>query len=94
MTVKAYSPVKGITYLRELAEGGYEWAQFKMGCEYIKGEHVEKDDLQAEEWLRKAVDQGNVPAILLLSNIYYKKRGIRKNSLYDRAFKGTIRQGG
>lgn len=27
-----------------------------MGCEYIKGEHVEKDDLQAEEWLRKAVD--------------------------------------
>lgn len=75
---KAYSPVKGITYLRELAEGGYEWAQFKMGCEYIKGEHVEKDDLQAEEWLRKAVDQGNVPAILLLSNIYYKKGVLEK----------------
>ena len=40
---KIYEPEKGIQYMQELAEEGNEYAQVKLGFEYIKGEHVQRD---------------------------------------------------
>lgn len=66
---EAYNPKKGMAYLSELAEGGNEWAQLKMGCEYIKGKHVEKNYFQATEWLNKSAVQGNKYAEEILNDL-------------------------
>ncbi len=56
--------------MSELAEGGNEWAQLKMGCEYIKKESMSKKNyFQATEWLNKSAVQGNKYAEEILNDL-------------------------
>ena len=50
---------KGIRYLTELASEGHEAARVKLGCEFLKGEHVPRNVEMAREYLIKAAEQGN-----------------------------------
>lgn len=50
---------KGIGYLVKSAEKGNEAAQVKLGCEFLKGEHVPRNVEMAREYLMKAAEQGN-----------------------------------
>lgn len=50
---------RGIKYLTELASEGNEAAQVKLGCEFLKGEHVPRNVEMAREYLTKAAEQGN-----------------------------------
>lgn len=71
----AYDPEKGMEYLSGLAEKGNEWAQVKMGFEYIKGEHVDQNISKAREWFGKAAGQGNETAQSMLNDLTVKTLG-------------------
>ena len=62
-------------YLSGLAEKGNEWAQVKMGFEYIKGEHVDQNISKAREWFGKAAGQGNETAQSMLNDLTVKTLG-------------------
>lgn len=46
-----YDPNKGITYMMELAEQGNQFAELKIGIEYMKGRYLPKDINQAKIYL-------------------------------------------
>lgn len=77
-----YDPQKGIQYILELAEGGDQWAQFRAGVEYARGQNVEKDFSKAIDWLNKAAEQGNEPA-----------QGFLNDFIANRSFTGHVKKG-
>ena len=63
--VNSYQAQDYPSALREflpLANGGNAHAQFALGVMYYEGEGVPKDYSQAENWYRKAAEQGFAPA--------------------------------
>lgn len=52
--------------------------EYHIGSMLYYGKGCEPNEKKAVEFLRKAVEEKNVPAILLLSNIYYKKGVLEK----------------
>ncbi len=65
----AYDPEKGISYMSDLAENGNMYAQTRLGCEYMKGENVQRDTEAAKEWFTKAAEQGDDFAKEMLNHI-------------------------
>lgn len=55
---------------RRWADAGQRYSQYRLGMLYLDGEGMPKDDVLAEIWLRKASDQGYVPAQSALSYLY------------------------
>ncbi|MPY71184.1 MAG: hypothetical protein GEU92_13975 [Alphaproteobacteria bacterium] len=52
------------------ARGGDARAQFSLGLLYLRGQGVERDDVVAMQWLRKAAGQGDGDAQLLLGELH------------------------
>lgn len=57
---------------RKNAENNDSDAQGKLAKMYLLGEDVAKDIQQAEYWLKKSADSGNVKAQFFLGHIYFK----------------------
>src|SRR5574344_1813078 len=78
-----YNPVKKIKFkynnqrtyddYLSLASRGDIAAQIKLGEMYEMGCGVEKNDLTAQGWYQKAVDQGDDAAMLKLAALLFKK---------------------
>ena len=48
---------------------------------YANGRGVEKDETEAAIWYRKAAEQGNATAQLMLGSMYANGRGVKKHKL-------------
>ena len=48
------------------AKGGESDAQFNLGAAYLLGQGIKKDLKAGADWLKKAADQGNLNAQLML----------------------------
>jgi TPR repeat protein len=64
--------------IRVRAERGDAKAQFDLGCAYVKGDGLAKDEVEAVKWYRKAAEQGNPDAQFALSFCYYNGVGVAK----------------
>lgn len=66
---EGYNPDRGLQYIFELAKNGHDGAQTKLGIEYLKGIHVERDIDMAKKWLAAAAAQDNEVAANILHDI-------------------------
>ena len=62
-----------------MAEGGDKYAQACLGWMYQFGKVVDKNDLTAVKWYRKAAEQGYAIAQNHLGHMYYWGDGVDKN---------------
>eukprot|EP01132_Coremiostelium_polycephalum_P000184 gene184-245_t len=60
-----------IGQLQEKAGQGDVHAQYTLGCKFLHGEGVNKDEIKAKEWFQKAADQGHREALFLLGTINF-----------------------
>lgn len=63
-------PAKAHSYTEQAAAAGNADAQMQLGFDYHNGYAVERDDREAEAWLKKASDQGNYEAMAYLGNLH------------------------
>jgi TPR repeat protein len=66
--------------MRPLAERGDPRAEFWVGCRYIDGRGVPRDNRMAVDWITKAAQDGNAEAQFNLG-VFYRdgRRGLSKN---------------
>jgi TPR repeat protein len=84
------SLVQDLESVRRAAQAGDAEAQFALGWEYTKGEHVEADHREAVAWLRRAAQQGHRNATTLLAHKLELGEGVERDldealRLYRRA---------
>ena len=65
-----------LTVLAQQAEQGNAEAQSALGILFANGEGVQRDDLRAVQWFRKAAEQGNAMAQSNLGFMYNRGRGV------------------
>ena len=83
------------TALREfkpLSEAGDANAQFHIGVMYLNGFGVEKNDLHANEWFRRAGEQGHARSQYILGH-WYSRRPNRDEAESIKWFKMVAGQG-
>lgn len=68
-----YDPQKGFPMMLRLADEGNEYAQLKIGIEYLKGRYVPKDKNLSMKYIKASAEQGNEFANILLENINAQK---------------------
>jgi TPR repeat protein len=74
--------VKAFEEFRAQVNQGIPHARYKFTSGHYRGLGVEKDDIEALQWLHKAADQGNDSALELLVNIYFEgKAGAAKDQV-------------
>ena len=61
------------------AERGDATEQNNLGFMYANGDNVEKDQVEALKWYRKAADQGLAAAQNILGNMYRNGEGVEKD---------------
>lgn len=61
-----------VKWVRDQADAGDAFSQFRMGERYLKGDGVEKDDSLAKKYLTKASAQGNQDARDLLAKMNFQ----------------------
>ena len=61
------------------AEQGDVGAQLQLGLQYLHGEGVQRDAVQAAVWIQKAAEAGHPKAQFMLGNLYYFGRGTEKD---------------
>ena len=70
---------KAFEILYELDEQGDTWAQARLGWCYSSGDGVDKNQVKAVEWFRKAAEQGNAEGQSLLATCYSYGIGVEEN---------------
>lgn len=68
-----------IESIREIAERGDVYSQFRLGQLYYEGKGVRSDDGEAATWFMKAAQQEHAEAQFILATMYEKGVGIEKN---------------
>ena len=58
---------------------GNRWAQLNLGLMYDRGQGVEKSDVHAALWLRKAAEQGVARAQNHMARLYADGRGVPRD---------------
>ena len=61
---------------------------------YVQGQGVRQDDTQAEQWFRKAAEQGHAKAQYNLGAMYANGRGTRQNPVIAKEWFGKACQNG
>lgn len=74
-----------IKKLRVLSESGDSQAQFELGSNYIKGEGIKQDLIEAVKWLELSALQNHIEAQLHLGDLYYFGDFVKKD--YKKAYK-------
>lgn len=68
-----------IESIREIAERGDVYSQFRLGQLYYEGKGVRGDDREAAMWFMKAAGQDHAEAQFILATMYEKGAGIEKS---------------
>jgi TPR repeat protein len=63
------------------AEQGDSTAQLRLGCNYLQGHGVVRNEIEAANWFRKAADQNNAQAQLLMGQCYAEGTGVTNNEV-------------
>ena len=72
-----------------LAKKGHPDAMDGIGTLYLRGDAVEKNEVEARRWLAKAAEAGHIKAMCGLGYLYYKGKGGEKD--YAKANAWTLR---
>lgn len=80
-----YDPEKGMEMMLELADEGNEFAQLRIGIEYMKGRYFTKDIKEAQRYLGMSANQGNEYAKDVLENIK-KYKSYKMYKVYGRRY--------
>lgn len=70
---------KALRYYNESAAGGYVMAYMLLGYIYEEGKEVEKDDVLAAQWYRKAADAGDSEGQSNFADMLTEGRGVSRN---------------
>jgi len=70
---------KKVALLEAVADKGDAVAQFKLGLLFYLGTEIPKNVAAAEEWFRKASEQGHVEAPALLAGMFFSGEGVKKS---------------
>jgi TPR repeat protein len=73
----AAGEVERMDDLREAAERGDIYSQFRLGQLYFEGKHVARDDVEAAKWFLKAAQQDHSEAQFILASLYEKGTGVK-----------------
>lgn len=65
--------------IRRNAENGEPQAMYSLGCDYLNGWDVKKDEAEAVKWLRLAAEHGHAFAMYDLGKCYRKGTGVEQN---------------
>jgi uncharacterized protein len=68
-----------IESMREIAQRGDVYSQFRLGQLYYEGKGVEKDDREAAGWFLKAAQQDHTEAKFILATMYEKGAGFDRS---------------
>ncbi len=79
-----------IVEIQALAEAGDSEAQYKLGNCYRLGDGINRDDVKATLWYRKAANQGHVYAIKCMENACRNGLGIKVNLIEAASWKAKI----
>ena len=66
--------------IRRNAENGEPQAMYSLGCDYLNGWDVKKDEAEAVKWLRLAAEHGHAFAMYDLGKCYRKGTGVEQNN--------------
>ena len=67
-------------YERAVQDNNYPFAAYALGCLYLRGQGVERDEELALELFLTAAEKGNPYAQYLLGKIYYWGNGVEQRS--------------
>ena len=70
-------PAEAVAWLNKAAEGGNDWAQYKMGEIYQSGAGVAQDFAKAAQFYRMSADQGLAFAQYKLGECFGKGQGVK-----------------
>ena len=70
------NPVEAFTGFLVLAEGGSVWSMIQVGVAYESGRGVPLDRIRAEEWYRKAYEQGSDLGLVRAGYLTFKRGDI------------------
>jgi TPR repeat protein len=68
-----------IECIREDAQQGDVYSQFRLGQFYYEGKGISKDDAQAAKWFQKAATQEHSEAQYILASMYEKGVGLKQS---------------
>lgn len=68
-----------IESVREIAERGDVYSQFRLGQLYYEGKGVKQDDREAARWFLDAARQDHAEAQFILATMYEKGAGLEKS---------------
>lgn len=71
--------------LRDVADRGDVYSQFRLGQLYYEGKGLPRDDSEASKWFLKAANQEHAEAQYILASMYEKGAGLKKSD--DEAFR-------
>lgn len=66
-------------FYKQAAEKGDSWAQYKVGCSYLRGDVVPQDYIEAAKWIRKSAENEEQLAQVLLGLLCLLGRGAPLN---------------
>ena len=66
-------------HTRRNAENGEPQAMYSLGCDYLNGWGVKKDEAEAVKWFRLAAEHGHHYAMYELGECYRKGTGVERN---------------
>lgn len=84
----------GMNIMKELADDGFEMAQFCYGYGLFYGLGVEIDTTFGIEYLKKSARQGNIMAANLLAEVYLTGNGVQKNKILAQQYNEQARLSG
>ena len=71
--------VQAAKYFRLAADRGSAWGQNNLGCSYMQGDGVRKDEATGARWIRKAAEQGLKEAQAAMGSCYTAGSGVEKD---------------
>lgn len=75
---KLYEWIINNQWFRDAVQGDAD-EQFSLGLRFATGDCVEKNQVEAAKWFRKAAEQGDVDAQITLGFCYLNGDGVKKN---------------
>ena len=78
----APNPGKAFYWMQHAANSGHPKAQFALGAQYLKGEHVSKSTRSAMKWFKRAALQNVPEAHYNISLMYEKGEGVDASMLF------------
>lgn len=73
------SETENIEGLRDVADRGDVYSQFRLGQLYYEGTGVGRDDQEAAKWFLKAAGHDHAEAQYILASMYEKGSGVKKS---------------